>query len=76
MGDVQKKRTPREILEWLCQGEEYEHLWQIREGERRINPYTEPKNRHQSKLRVTVLLRATDTIFVLRSMQEGLQCAA
>jgi hypothetical protein len=48
----------------------------LAEGERRINPYTEPKNRHESKLRVTVLLRATDTISVLRSVQEGLQYAA
>lgn len=32
-----KRRSPRETLEWLCEGDEYSHLWQVRDGTRKIN---------------------------------------
>ena len=46
------------------------------EGERRMNPYSQTKNRQQSEPRVAVLLRTSDTISVLRSIREGIKCAA
>lgn len=32
-----KKRTWKQTLEWLCEGEEYDYLWQLRDGERQLN---------------------------------------